>query len=184
MLFLLKRTWGSALLGLLVLAVLALSLQAWLGTGPPFALSVYHVVIGLGVFVAVLASDILLHILFSLVFGDAYRSRHRELAELFRGQTVAAMFAGAALAGFGEELLFRGLATNPIYLTAAAVAFGLLHHVRLALWPFTCWAIYEGLLFAAALYVTGALLVPMVAHFLHDLAGFLIFREINRGDRS
>jgi membrane protease YdiL (CAAX protease family) len=180
MLFLLKRTWGSALLGLLVLVVLGLSLRAGLSAGPPFAPSVYHVAIGLGVFVVVLASDILLHTLFSRLFGDAYRRRHRELVELFRGQTVATMLAGAAMAGIGEELLFRGLSTDPIYLSVAAVVFGLLHHVRRALWPFTLWAIYEGLLFAGALYLTGALLVPMVAHFLHDLAGFLIFRALNR----
>ena len=88
--------------------------------------------------------------------------------------------AGAAMAGVGEELVFRGLSTDTIYLTSAAVVFGLLHHVRQSLWPFTLWALYQGFLFAAAISVTGSLFVTMVAHFTHDLAGFLLFHHVNQ----
>jgi membrane protease YdiL (CAAX protease family) len=83
------------------------------------------------------------------------------------------------MAGLGEELVFRGLSTDGRYLIASAVAFGLLHHIRRSLWPFTLWAVWEGLLFAAALWYFEALSVTMTAHFLHDLAGFLIFRHLN-----
>jgi membrane protease YdiL (CAAX protease family) len=86
------------------------------------------------------------------------------------------MLAGSLMAGLGEEPLFRGLATDPLVLAGLAVLFGVLHHIRWSLWPFTLWAIYEGLLFAAALYGTGNLFVTMVAHGLHDLTGFWIFR--------
>jgi membrane protease YdiL (CAAX protease family) len=55
-----------------------------------------------------------------------------------------------------------------------------LHHVRRSLWPFTVWAVFQGLLFGTALHATGVLCVPMVAHFLHDLAGFGIFHYLNR----
>ena len=55
-----------------------------------------------------------------------------------------------------------------------------MHHVRRPLWPFTVWAVWEGLLFAAALWYFEDLAVTMTAHFLHDFAGFLIFRRLNR----
>src|SRR5262249_35604196 len=136
-------------------------------------------VLGLAAFSVVVVSDVLLHGTFSLVFGTPYRKRHRELVEVFRGQTLAAILAGAALAGLGEEPVFRGLTRDPAYLLAGVVLFGLLHHVRRSLWPFTVWAAWQGALLAAALYVTGNLGVVMVAHFLHDLAGFLVFRYLN-----
>jgi len=101
--------------------------------------------------------------------------------ELFRGQRLPAIVLGAGMAGVGEELVFRGLSLEPAYLIGGAVVFGLLHHVRASLWPFTVWAIYQGLLFAAAVSLTQALTVTMTAHFLHDSAGFLLFRCLNRG---
>jgi membrane protease YdiL (CAAX protease family) len=57
--------------------------------------------------------------------------------------------------------------------------FGLLHHIRASLWPFTLWAIWQGLLLAAGLWCTGELAVTMEAHFLHDLIGFLLFLYLN-----
>jgi membrane protease YdiL (CAAX protease family) len=179
MLFLLKRTWPGGLAGLAVLALLGLVLRHVLGDVPPIDPSWPNALRGVAVVGAVLVSDVSLHGLFCLVFGQAYRRRHRELAEVFRGQTLAAILAGAAMAGLGEELVFRGLSLDGRYLIAAAVAFGLLHHVRWSLWPFTLWAIWEGLLFAAALWYFRELSVTMTAHFLHDFAGFLIFRHLN-----
>jgi membrane protease YdiL (CAAX protease family) len=180
MLFLLKRTWAGALGGLAVLAVVGLGLRFLLGVGPPVQLSWRDFGLGVLVFAGLLGSDGLLHGLFCLFFGEKYRRRYRELAALFRGQSGAAILAGALLAGAGEELVFRGLSTAPAYLIGAAVLFGCLHHVRRRLWPFSVWAGYQGLLLAAAVYFTGALFVTMVAHCLHDLTGFFIFRHVNR----
>jgi membrane protease YdiL (CAAX protease family) len=180
MLFVLKRTWAGSLVGLAILVPLGLALRRALGTGPPLGCSAAAALLGAGVFGVVLCSDGLLHGLFLLLFGERYRRRHRELAALFRGQTFTAILAGALMAGAGEELVFRGLSADLRYLIPAAILFGLLHHVRRALWPFTLWAVWQGLLFATALYVFETLFVTMVAHFLHDLAGFLIFRYLNR----
>src|SRR4051794_28850494 len=109
MLFLLKRTWPGGLAGLAVLALLGVGARHLLTTGPPTDPSWENVLLGVGTVGAVLASDASLHGLFCLVFGEAYRRRHRELAEVFRGQGLAAILAGAAMAGLGEELVFRGL---------------------------------------------------------------------------
>ncbi|HZT82399.1 MAG TPA: CPBP family intramembrane glutamic endopeptidase [Gemmataceae bacterium] len=180
MLFLLKRTWPPALAALAALAGLGLALRDLLGTGAPLGLSAESVLAGVIAFGAVLCSDGLLHGLFCLLFGKPYRTRYRELAAVFRGQTAGAILAGSLMAGAGEEMVFRGLGTGPVYLIGSAVAFGLLHHARRDLWPFTLWAMWQGLLFALALWLTQRLCVPMTAHFLHDVTGFLVFRWVNR----
>ncbi|HEV3260312.1 MAG TPA: CPBP family glutamic-type intramembrane protease [Gemmataceae bacterium] len=180
MLFLLKRTWPGGLVGLAVLAALGFGLRALLADAPQPTVSATAALLGIGLFGVVVTSDVLLHGTFCLTFGEPYKRRHRELAAVFRGQTTAAILAGAAMAGVGEELVFRGLSLSPYYLAGAAVVFGVLHHIRRSLWPFTLWAIWQGLLLAAGLYCTRNLFVTMEAHFLHDLAGFLIFRTLNR----
>src|SRR5262249_35384331 len=116
MLFLIKRTWLPALLGLAVFAGLGFGLRSLLAAVPGLTISPMPFVLGLGVFAVVVVSDVLLHGTFSAVFGAPYRKRHRELVEVFRGQTLAAILAGAALAGLGEEPVFRGLTRDPAYL--------------------------------------------------------------------
>jgi membrane protease YdiL (CAAX protease family) len=180
MLFLLKRTWPTALAALAVLAAVGFGLRHFLSDVSPIDPTPGAFLRGLAVVAAVLCSDSLIHGLCWLVFREPYLRRYRELASVFRGQTTAALLAGAGMAGLGEELVFRGLGTGPVYLAGAAVAFGLLHHIRRTLWPFTLWSVLEGLLFALALYLTQNLVVTMTAHFLHDSAGFLIFRYFNR----
>jgi membrane protease YdiL (CAAX protease family) len=180
MLFLLKRTWPTALAALVVLAAVGLGLRQFLPVVPPIRATPTAFLLGFATVGGVLVSDALIHGLAWLIFRESYLRRYRELAGVFRGQTTAAILAGAGMAGLGEELVFRGLDVGPVYLVTAAILFGLLHHIRLSLWPFTLWSILEGLLFAAALYLTQDLVVTMTAHFLHDGAGFAIFRHFNR----
>jgi membrane protease YdiL (CAAX protease family) len=177
MLFLLKRTWQGSLVGLAVLLLLALGLRQLLGTPSPCFLSLSAVGLGLAVWAATVISDGVLHRFLLWAGGDSYQRRFHELVAIFRQQSSLAMLTGSLMAGLGEEPFFRGLSTDPLMLVGGALLFGLLHHIRWSLWPFTLWAIYEGLLFALALYLTGNLLVTMFAHFLHDLGGFLIFRR-------
>src|SRR4051812_24015825 len=113
MLFLLKRRWGTALAAGLLLAAAALALRRYLPGAPPFEFSLAHAALGAGVFAAVVCSDLSLHLLFGLTPGPGYDRRYRELAGLFRGQSLAAVFAGGLMAGGGEELLFRGLTADP-----------------------------------------------------------------------
>jgi membrane protease YdiL (CAAX protease family) len=181
MLFLLKKTVPGALAALAVLAALGAGLR-WL---TPFDLpslwpSWRAVPIGLAVCGVMLASDALIHVALRRSFGGAYLRLFHELAGEFRGQGVAAMIAGAMMAGVGEELAFRGWSTSLSILLPLAVSFGLLHHIRGRLWPFTLWSMWEGVLFALALWWTRELAVTMTAHFFHDVLGFVIFRAENR----
>jgi membrane protease YdiL (CAAX protease family) len=179
MLFVVKRTWIGGLAGLMLFAALGLCLRHVLPDVPPVEPSWDNVLRGVAVVGGVLVSDVSLHGLLLLGFGEPYRRRHRELVEVFRGQGLVAILMGAAMAGLGEELVFRGLSDDWRFLVISAVVFGLLHHIRRSLWPFTLWAVWQGLLFAAALWYFRHLSVTMTAHFLHDFAGFLIFRWLN-----
>ncbi len=177
MLFLCKRSVSGSFPVLVVLLGLALLLRRLLGAGPPLTWSPHALGAGLVVFGVMILSDGLLHQGFRLTLGAPYRRRFLELADVFRNQSSAAIVAGALLAGLGEEPFFRGISTDPIILATGAVVFGLMHHIRRRLWLFTLWSIYEGFLLATALYITQDLAVTMMAHFLHDLTGFLIFRQ-------
>jgi len=185
MLFLLKRDWRSALAALAGLVALGAGLRGVVHDPTPFDATPRNLALGVAACALILISDVLGNGLLWLLCGDRYRDRCLELAGVFRGQSIPAILAGSLMAGLGEELVFRGLGTGPVYLVAAAFVFGALHYIRRSLWPFTVWACYEGLLFAAALMLTGSLCVTMTAHFLHDLVGFLVFRYVNRlGERG
>jgi membrane protease YdiL (CAAX protease family) len=179
MLFLVKRTWPTGLMALGVLVLLGACLRHFLDNVPPLQLTVPTGFLAVTAFLGLLTSDLLVHGALCLFLGNRYRGRHRELLAVFRGQTPAAMLMGALVAGAGEEPLFRGLSFSLIYAGMAALAFGLLHHIRGSLWPFSLWAAYQSCLLSAALILTGSLIVPMVAHFLHDLSGFVLFRYLN-----
>jgi membrane protease YdiL (CAAX protease family) len=182
MLFLLKSTWLGGLLGLILLTLLGLAGNHLASNPWPVELTFSDIGSGVVTVGLVLLSDGLIHGTLSLLFGERYRHKHRELAGLFRGQTFLAMVLGALMAGIGEELCFRSLDQGEVYLFGSAMVFGLLHHIRTSLWPFTLWSIWQGVLFALALLHFQHLGVTMTAHFLHDLLGFLLFRYLyNRG---
>src|SRR5437764_2634525 len=104
MLFLAKRSVIGALAGLLVCALLGVGLRAVVPDPPPLELSFETVRLGILVVGLVLCSDALIHGALFLFFGEKYLRLHRELGDVFSGQTYAAMFAGALMAGIGEEL--------------------------------------------------------------------------------
>jgi hypothetical protein len=180
MFFLLKRTVAGGLAGLAVLLLLGLALRAVVPDVPPVNLTASALLTGLAALAVVLVSDATIHLGLILLFGGSYRRRYRELAGVFRRQNFAAMLTGAAMAGLGEELVFRGCGTGPLYLFGMAALFGAAHHLRGGLAPFTLWSLWEGTLFALVMLLTGELVACMTGHFLHDLIGFLIFRAENR----
>jgi membrane protease YdiL (CAAX protease family) len=97
----------------------------------------------------------------------------RFLQLLFRNAWPGAVVAVAALAGIGEELLFRGvvqaglieLSSPAIGLVVASILFGAAHAVSMAYWALaTLMGLYLGLLY----HWTGNLLVPILVHALYD----------------
>ncbi len=106
-------------------------------------------------------------------FARLRRMIHRIVSELFVSCTVADIALISALAGIGEEALFRGVVqpylTGTVDLWAAiavtSVAFGLAHYLSLA------YAIYAAVVSAWLGFLLIAfdnLLVPITVHALYD----------------
>lgn len=103
---------------------------------------------------------------------------------LFRGRGPGAVVAVSALAGFGEELLFRGVVQAwlvewigpPAGVALAAVVFGLAHCLSRAYFVLaTAMGLYLGVLYE----VSDDLVLTMVVHGLYDALaiGYLLYRH-------
>lgn len=94
---------------------------------------------------------------------------------LFRGRGRGPVLLISLLAGFGEELLFRGvlqgwlteLAGPWTGVLAAAVVFGLLHFLS---WTYFVFAVGFGIYLGVIYELTGNLLVVCLVHALYDWA--------------
>jgi uncharacterized protein len=101
------------------------------------------------------------------------------LAPLFAGAGAGELVVVAALAGLGEEVLFRGVLQTalvghlPVWgaVAAAAAVFGLAHCLTPTYAVFAAVVgAYLGLLFV----LSGNLLVPILAHALYDLVALVL----------
>jgi membrane protease YdiL (CAAX protease family) len=97
------------------------------------------------------------------------------LVPLFRGLSLPEILLVAALAGLGEEMLFRGAAqpwlarvtgSIPVGLLLASALFGLAHPLSRT---YVVLAAAIGLYFGGLLLATDNLLAPIVAHAAYDL---------------
>ncbi len=95
------------------------------------------------------------------------------IESLFRGRGVLAVIVVSALAGVGEELLFRGVIQSGLSasfgvwpgLLVASVLFGGMHALSRAYFVLaTLMGLYLGTLYQA----TGNLLLPAIVHGLYD----------------
>jgi membrane protease YdiL (CAAX protease family) len=111
----------------------------------------------------------------------------QQVAPVFRGAGPLEIGLLAALAGIGEEAVFRGVVqtalTGPIGPAAAilvgAVVFGLAHALT------TSYAVLAGVLGAYlgwTYYLSGNLLVPVVAHALYDVAALAVLASVRPAD--
>lgn len=145
----LGATWTAIVVGLGVAALLAL-VQWWLQTSAPAVGPV-----------------------------EAMRDLQRTVFEpLFAPLSLAEMVAISALAGIGEEILFRGAVQAAFGWPIAAVAFGACHLGLSARgWVLGVWAALAGAGLAALAIATGGLVAPIVAHAAYDLAALIWIRR-------
>ncbi|MDZ7748382.1 MAG: CPBP family intramembrane glutamic endopeptidase [Halofilum sp. (in: g-proteobacteria)] len=158
-----------------LLVPLALVLAALLGVNPLARLAPAAET----VLLAILATVPLLGglALLAVAAGDHFRAIEalvRPVVEsLFRGAGHGAPLAVAALAGLGEELLFRGVLQAWLVglggpwqgVSLAAVVFGLVHYLS---WAYFVLATVMGLYLGALYLVTGDLLLACLVHALYD----------------
>jgi membrane protease YdiL (CAAX protease family) len=112
-----------------------------------------------------------------------------ELGPTLAGRSAAELALLACLAGFGEELLFRGvvqaglarLVPNSLALLSASVLFGLAHFAT------STYAVVAGLmgLYLGGLFLLqGGLLAPVVTHALYDLVALLLVVQRYRASQA
>lgn len=95
------------------------------------------------------------------------------IESVFRGRGVAAVVVVSALAGIGEELLFRGVIQTGVSasfgawpgLFLASVLFGLMHALSRTYFVL---ATFMGLYLGALYQATDNLLLPVIVHGLYD----------------
>jgi membrane protease YdiL (CAAX protease family) len=187
MIFQLKHRWQTALL-----ATILLSLLAWLACGwqniTAGRLSLgQQIFVGLACGVFALAVDGVLHALFGWRLRDEYQKSFRAHGAAVCGRMgPAEVFTGGLMAGLAEEPFFRGVLLQAILpfannqpmvaVGATSLVFAACHWISPRFFLFWCWAFWEGALFGAAYVATESLLVPMIAHAVHDWVGYGMFR--------
>jgi membrane protease YdiL (CAAX protease family) len=110
---------------------------------------------------------------------QAMRELQRTVFEpLFAPLSVPEMLAISALAGVGEEILFRGAVQAQFGWPIATVAFGVCHlGLSRAGWVLGVWAAMAGGVLAGLAITTGGLVAPIVAHAGYDFAALLWIRR-------
>ena len=106
----------------------------------------------------------------------------RVILQMFGGATVAQLAVVSIAAGFGEELLFRGLVQAGLSrlfagttglvvgLVAASVLFGVCHWLNTT---YAILAMLAGAYFGLLLLLTGNILTPIVAHAAYDFLALI-----------
>ncbi|MGH9318379.1 MAG: lysostaphin resistance A-like protein, partial [Vicinamibacteria bacterium] len=105
-----------------------------------------------------------------------YAFLEEDIFPLVRRASLGELLLGAAMAGFSEELLFRGLLQPRIGLVATSLLFGLLHGPSRGLSPLAVWAGGAGCLLGLVYSSTGNLLLPTLIHALYDAVALLYVR--------
>jgi len=123
-------------------------------------------------------------------FSDVRQEATRLAGSLFRRASVAQLLLVSAVAGIGEELLFRGLLIGsvsqgagiglPAALVLSSVVFGLAHPISRS------YAVVAGVvgMYLGTTYLwSGGVLAPIVAHGLYDfVALWYLLRELSDDD--
>lgn len=181
MLFLAKQTFPRQAVALVVLLSAAAALAQWRATSLQVGVSWRDASIGLLALVAVGGLDLLVLAGHRVVGGRRFVSAIAEtLTDMLGGLSPLAAAGAGIVAGVGEEVFFRGALQPWIGLPATALVFGLCHSGTRPLMRLTVWAALEGVWFGLLYEITGSLLVPMVAHGLHDSGSILGIRWLAR----
>lgn len=185
MLFSVKRNAISALGVLVVCLTVAVLARAALGL--PWNLrfdSTVPVAVVFGFGAVALADGAGFFTLWAIL-GDDFLVIYENLIDYFESQSHTTILVGGLLAA-SEELVFRGTLLNglvavvgtsaAVAVVVSALAFGALHVIHDGrLRYFALWAVWEGVLLGIAYVLSGSLLVSMLVHAIHDIAGFEIF---------
>ena len=132
-----------------------------------------------GFFIAlgiILASSIL-----TRVWEDYRLSAEKYLDLIISPLVIADLIWVGLLPGLSEELLFRGVMLPAfgydwLALIISSVFFGVLHWSDASSWHYVVWAIAIGFVLGYSVYLTGNLLVPIIAHSLTNFVSSFLWK--------
>jgi membrane protease YdiL (CAAX protease family) len=162
------------------LAILAMAWAWFRGIRIPFWVDVGSVGVALLATAGFLAVNFSLYLLGKRTGHPAavHAFLESQVFPLFRRASVSDLLVIAALAGLGEELLFRGVLQDELGIWIASAVFGLLHGPSRELWPLALWATGMGIVLGALYQASGNLFVPALAHALYDGAALVYVRHV------
>jgi membrane protease YdiL (CAAX protease family) len=102
---------------------------------------------------------------------------HEVLIPLFSRFDALSIVVIGAVAGIGEEWLFRGVLQPLTGWVVASVLFGLAHVGNRGMLAFGLWATGMGFLLGALAQATGGLAAPIVAHGVYDMLALAFIRR-------
>ena len=111
-------------------------------------------------------------------FAETVELFEKVLSPSFKILKVIDFVVLSFIAGFSEEVLFRGLLCSKVGLIFSSVAFGLMHFPGKKYWIYTVWATLSGALFAWLLLTTGSIVIPITAHTVNNILGMLLLKSL------
>lgn len=189
MFFYLKHRWQIALLATGVMGLLSWQFGAFTHLmASPWSLTA-QIGVGLVAGILSLVCDGVLHEIFKRTLGQTYLEVFNHYGRRVLGRMrLPEYIAGGLMAALAEEPIFRGTLLVAIDRGILGVAitgllFAACHWLRREFLLFWFWAMLEGIWFGLLMIGTGSLLIPMIAHGLHDIVGYRVFQAMIR-DRN
>ena len=122
-------------------------------------------------------------------FSDLYRkSANYYLEIVLKPLAFPDLIWLGLLPGLSEELLFRGvmlpaLGLNHLAVIVSSICFGVLHLSGSGQWAYVVWASIVGIILGYSAFLSGNLLIPIVAHVVTNLVSSYLWKlQQSRGN--
>ena len=122
-------------------------------------------------------------------FSDLYRkSANYYLEIVLKPLAFPDLIWLGLLPGLSEELLFRGvmlpaLGLNHLAVIVSSICFGVLHLSGSGQWAYVIWASIVGMILGYSAFLSGNLLIPIVAHVVTNLVSSYLWKlQQSKGD--
>jgi membrane protease YdiL (CAAX protease family) len=127
------------------------------------------------------AGIIIASIILTQVWPDYRRSAEQYLDLIITPLVIPDLIWVGVLPGLSEELLFRGVMIpafgyDLFAIIVSSILFGVLHLSDVQNWHYVVWAMVIGFILGYSAYLTGNLLVPIIAHGLTNFFSSLIWK--------
>jgi uncharacterized protein len=174
-----RRVFALALLTQILLTVTAWALSRVLEITPQWGEPRRDVFVGLAGALVLAAANylLLMHARANWLVRGVRAVYHEVLVPLFSRFGTASIIVLGAMAGIGEEWLFRGVVQPVAGWIVASLVFGVAHVGGRSMVPFGVWASAMGLLLGGLAQATGGLTAPMVAHGVYDMLALAFLRR-------